>query len=503
MLNAEKTPKLFLPKLRSPWYNRKRLNRSYNRMSPFFTKKRLILAGALLILVGGGFFFFSFAKTHKKEIALGSLSVFEKVSKLLPLEADTKAEIETVNALADKLTRKDGVTRTYMVMLQNNYELRPGGGFLGQYAVIKVKDGEILSTFVEDANLLDQRIVAKITPPYPLTRMLQLKKWKFRDSNFSPDFATNADKAQYFYRLAGGREQFDGVVAVNANVFDHILDITGPIEIAGYGTYTSADASLKLEEHVEKAYLGDDVPAELKQNRKSVMKKIAAEIISRISTLNNVPKMATFAQTELRDKNIMLWFKDPELQALVSKVHWDGAVAKDWNNDYLMVVDANLGALKSDYYVKRSLDYSVDFTAGPKPVATLVYKYNHTATHGDWRTSDYHSYTRVLAPAGSKYIDGSRVKTGGVSTQEVAEFNKTMFGYKVDAVMNQELETSIKYELPDTVKADGYQLLIQKQSGIGNIPVTVRIKTDKGEFTQTATLAKDLKLAFQETEEKK
>lgn len=476
-------------------------------MSFLRTYKRPITIGAATLLIAASAWYaFSFAKTHKKEIALGSLSVFEKVSKLLPIEADTQKEIEAANALASALSKQDGVVRTYMFMLQNNYELRPGGGFLGQYAILKVKDGEVVSTYVEDANLLDKRLKSldfKVTPPYALTKMLRIKRWMFRDSNFSPDFPINADKAQYFYRLAGGREKFDGVIAVNATVFDNILQITGPIDIPGYGTYKYPDASLKLQEDVEKAYLGDDIPANVKEGRKNILKKLAAEIIARIGTLNNVPKMAEFAQTELRNKNVMIWFKDAELQKLVESVHWNGAVNKDWNHDYLMVVDANLGALKSDYYMKRALEYSVDFTAEPKPVATIVYKYHHTATHGDWRTSDYHSYTRVFAPAGSKYIENSRVKTGGVTTQNDTDLNKTLFGYKVDAVMNQELPTSIKYELPENIKADDYQLLIQKQSGIGNIPVTVRIKTDKGEFTQTATLAKDLKLAFQDTEEEK
>lgn len=471
-------------------------------MESIFSKKKIIIGSLIAALLLGGFYFSSFAKTHKQSIALKSLSVFEKVSKLLPLENDTKAEIEAANKLADAITKKDDITRTYMIMLQNNYELRPGGGFLGQYAILKVKNGEIISSFVEDANLLDQRITAVVTPPYPF-KQIQLKKWKFRDSNFSPDFAINADKAQYFYRLAGGREKFDGVIGVNAFVFDHILDITGPIDMPGYGTYDSQNASMKLEENVEKPFLGDDVPAELKQNRKAIMKKIAAEIITRISSFNNVPKLVEFAQTELRDKNIMIWLKDPELQQIVSNVHWDGNVAKDWGSDYIMVVDANLGALKSDYWVKRSLEYSVDFTAGPKPIATVNYTYNHTATTGDWRTSDYHTYTRVLAPKGSKYIENSRVKTGGVLSQDSPELNKTVFGYKVDAVMNQALSTGIKYELPDTIKADGYQLLIQKQSGIGNIPVTVRVKTDKGEFTQTATLAKDVRFSFGEVEEEK
>ncbi len=198
-------------------------------MPTWFTRKRFFVALFLiLILVGGGVLTY-FVKGHKQEFALGSLSLVTKVSKLLPLEADTKKEIEAVNQLAETLLKKDGVQRTYLVLLQNNYELRPGGGFLGQYAIVKVKDGQVLSTFVEDANLLDQRILVKITPPYPLTRKLQLKRWKMRDSNFSPDFPTNAAKAEYFYRLAGGGQKFDGVIAINANVLDHALAITGPI----------------------------------------------------------------------------------------------------------------------------------------------------------------------------------------------------------------------------------------------------------------------------------
>ena len=185
--------------------------------------KKVALGVVILLIIAliGAFFY---AKNNKTEFAAGGLSLFQKVSKLLPLSPDTKKEIEVVDKLVQEMTKKDGVTRTYMVMLQNNYELRPGGGFLGQYAVVKVKDGAVISQTFEDANLLDQRINAKVTPPYPLTRKMQIKKWKFRDSNFSPDFPTNVEKAEYFYRMAGGHEKFDGVVAVNTKCVVSLLD---------------------------------------------------------------------------------------------------------------------------------------------------------------------------------------------------------------------------------------------------------------------------------------
>lgn len=480
---------------------------SRSTLYSWFTQKRLLVISMTIAILGGGFFIFLYGKSHTTEIARNTVAVFEKVSRLLPLEPDTKKEIEVVNTLVQKLTAKDDRTRTFFILLQNNFELRPGGGFLGQYAVVKIKNGELVSHFVEDANLLDQRIKnanIKVTPPWPLTRYMQLKRWMLRDSNFSPDFPTNAQKAEYFYRLGGGREKFDAVIAVNATVLDHVLALTGPISIPGYsGTYSSEGGALKLEEAVEKAYLGDDIPAEVKEGRKNIMKKLAAEILRRIATLENIPKIATLAQEELRNKNIQIFFHDESLQTIIKSVHWDGSVATDWTGDFLMVVDANMGALKSDYFVKRSLEYSVDFTVGARPKATVQYTYNHTAPGGDWRTSDYHTYTRVYAPKGSTYIENSRIKTGGVGSQDDAALNKTVFGYKVDVLMRQTLPTGISYELPETVTEDNYRLLIQKQSGIGTIPATIRLKTSKGEFTATYDLKKDLALEIKEIEEQK
>lgn len=473
-------------------------------MNPFFTKGRIVLATFIIILAGSGYYLFSYAKSHKTEFAASSLNLFQKVSKILPLEADTKKELDVVNQLVQELTKQDNTVRVFMVLLQNNYELRPGGGFLGQYAVIKIKNGEIISTVVEDANLLDQRIKnanIKITPPWPLTKYSQIKRWMLRDSNFSPDFPFNAAKAEYFYRLGGGREKFNGVFAVNSDVFNHALDLTGPITIGNFGTFSSTDGALKLEEAVEKNYLGEDVTAEAKEARKNVMKQIAAEMIKRLNNVGNIPKIAEFAQSELRNKDIMLYFHDANLQSLVEGVHWDGGVTKDWTGDYLMVVDANLGALKSDFYIKRSLAYTVDFT-GEQPKANVSYTYNHTATHGDWRTSDYHTYTRILAPQGSKYIEPSRRHTGGVLSTDSTDMKKMVFGYKVDALIGQTLETSIEYTLPDTITAENYRLLIQKQSGTGTIPVTVTIKTKEKEYTQSFELKKDLNLSIQEVEEK-
>jgi hypothetical protein len=366
-------------------------------------------------------------------------------------------------------------------------ELRPGGGFLGQYAIIKVKNGKITSQFFEDANILDQRITAKVNPPYPFERMMSLKKWKFRDSNFSPDFPTNVEKAKYFYRLSGGNSDFDGVIAVNATVLNKILEITGPIVIGGV-QYTSQDAFLKLEEQVEKAYLfNEDLDT---QNRKWVMKKMAEIIIDRLVSLNNIPRISSFVLEELRNKDIQLNFQDSETQKAIENVHWDGRVSTDWEGDYLMIVDANMGALKSDYYIDREVFYEVDLT-GEKPTAYLKINYTHKATYGDWRTSDYHSYLRIYVPQGSNLIERKMVSYPNI--QE--EFNKTYFGFILHVLINRNTLVETRYELPESVR-ENYRLLIQKQSGVGDVPVHIKVKTADGDFTQDEILKKDLRFEF-------
>jgi hypothetical protein len=70
--------------------------------------------------------------------------------------------------------------------------------------------------------------------------------------------------------------------------------------------------------------------------------------------------------------------------------------------------------------------------------------------------------------------------------------------------MGTEVPAMIKYQLPENITEENYQLMIQKQSGVGTIPVTVTVKRKDGTvLTQSVDLKKDIVLAFQEVEERK
>ncbi len=463
------------------------------RLKGFLHKKNLAWLVFFIGFIAAGVFLFSFVKSNKQLIGIKTLSALNKFSSLLPITKDEQKELSVLNTLVDSFTQKDGKTKTFLVLLQNNMELRPGGGFLGQYAIIKIKDGEVLSSYFEDANLLDQRITAKIPTPYPFDRMMQLKNWKFRDSNFSPDFPVNVDKAKYFYRLSGrGSSDFDGVIAVNSQVLNDILKLTGPITVPGSGVELNSDnAFLKLEEIVEKQYIMN--PSIDTQNRKAVMKQLLPMIIDKLFTLGNISKITELAHQEFQSKNVMVNFNDANLQALCASVAWTGEINQTWDGDYLMMVDANMGALKTDYYMKREINYDIDLTT-EKPTVNLEILYKNTAPYGDWRTSDYHTYMRLYLPKGAALLE--RTMVNNISAGE--DFGKTWIGFMGHVLINGQTDAKIKYELPADFPRDNYKLLIQKQSGVSDIPVKVHVKTKDGDFSQEQVMNSDLNFEVKE-----
>lgn len=373
-----------------------------------------------------------------------------------------------------KLSVQDNKERVFMVLFQNNWEIRPGGGFIGSFGILKIKNGKVSDLQIHDTGNFDGRVPTTVPAPYPMPETLRIKSLQLRDSNFSPDFMVNAKKAEEFYQMGQGQEKFDGIIGVNANVLISFLKVTGPVEIPGYpGTYEDENAILALEYQVEKAFAEQGIA---RGERKSVMNDLAKVIISKVQELDNSQKvkLLEIISNNLKKKDIQLFFTDPEIQAEAEKVDWAGKIDENWKQDYLMVNDANLGAYKSDYFVKRSFEYWVDFSQ-EIPKAHLQITYEHTAKQKDWMTKDYVTYLRVYVPEGS-WLSNQPVDNPTFGN----EFGKKYFGFLIQVPLGQTKIVDVEYNLPKELKNSAYDLKIQKQSGINDVPVTVRVTDENG-----------------------
>jgi len=396
---------------------------------------------------------------------------------------------KTISRFMDYLL-KDNREKTFLILFENNMEIRPGGGYIGSFGIAKIKNGKVEDLQIHDLSNFDERIPDTIEPPYPIKETLHILSWKLRDSNYSPDFPTNAKKAEEFYYLGQGQEKFDGIIAITANVLISFLKVTGPIQIEGYpGTYGDENAIISLEYQVEQGYLQQGIE---KGERKSVMTDLAKEIIQRISTFNASQKiqLAKIVGQDLDKKDILLFFHDADLQIEAEKANWGGAVDQTWKKDYLMLVDANMGAFKSDYYVKRSFDYTVDLSQDI-PKAKLSVVYTHTAEQKDWMTKDYLTYLRAYVPEGAWLTTQKNFD----DTKFGSELSKKYFGALVAVPLKTTKTVEIEYTLPKKIK-ENYDLKIQKQAGLNDVLVTVHvISADRTKKDYNFTLNSDIILS--------
>jgi hypothetical protein len=423
------------------------------------------------------------------EIRNNGLESLKGLLGLAPIAQETKTDLDTVISLADSVLHTGGQEKTYLILFQNNMELRPGGGFIGSFGILKVRDGNILDFAVHDTGNFDGRIPSTVVPPYPMTETLGIKSWKFRDSNYSPDFGENAKQAEDFYHMGQGEEQFDGVIAVTANVLTSFLRVTGPVTIEGFpGTYGADNAILDLEYQVEQGYLKQNIAL---GERKSVMNVLGFEVLKRVKSLSLSKKYELFRVVldDLHKKDIQLRFKDESLQTQVTQSGFDGALDKEWKNDYLFLVDANLNSFKTDYFMERSYAYTVDLSVPDAPRATLSVTYKNTTPKKDWFAKDYQTFLRVYVPAGSFL----KTVTGALKDPVYGELlGKKYFGVLVQVPILSEKTVVFEYTLPSNLERTWYDLKIQKQPGLSDVPAVVTvIHKDKTKEVKTLILNRD------------
>ena len=387
--------------------------------------------------------------------------------------------------------------KNYLILFQNNLELRPSGGYLGNFGILKIKNGKVKNFGIHNTNIFDGFGKERTDPPMPIKKYLGVDNWQMRDSNWSPDFAIAAQKAESFYHLQGGQENFDAVIGINASVLPVLIkDYTGPIYLKEFNkNFNYENALYDLEYEVEKGYVqrGFSV-GERKKMFKVLVKNVVGELAQ--GGFFEKAELKDILINELNKKNIQLFFKNQKIQKWVEKNNWGGRIKKTKpNKDYLMLVEANLGAKKSNYFIEREVEYFVDYSK-KRPVVSLKIKYIHSNPNKDWFNDDYRAYLRVYTPKGSWLLESSGVND---ETMFLDEFNKTVFGNWIKVPAGSRKIVEFNYLLPEKLSKQNkeddldYELIIQKQSGMDNeLDINFFLKTKKGDFKEKEIKVKNI-----------
>lgn len=373
--------------------------------------------------------------------------------------------------------------KIYLFLLQNNKELRPGGGFIGTYGILKIRNAEIISFFTDNIYNLDWPSEAwvKVPSPKPFKDYMNLPWWFMRDANWSPDFPTSALKVEEFYKLeARPPEKLDGIIAINPDFVEDLLGLVGPIEVDGI-TFTRENFFRELEYQVEYDYYKKGVP---EADRKKIIGDLSKVLQERLFSLplSRWEELFMIIEKNLEEKHILLYMNDNRLQQELQSKNWTGHV-KVAPEDYLMLVDANLGGLKSDAVLNKSINYRLRQQAD-KFIASVEAIYEHTGFYDEF-TSKYRSYTRLYVPRGSKLI-GMKIGDEDIDLDKVDiydELDKAAFGVFFEVLPQTTKSITFTYELPVRLTErliDGdYKLLVQKQAGMPELGLSLNLTFDK------------------------
>ena len=377
--------------------------------------------------------------------------------------------------------------QTYLLLFQNENEQRATGGFLTAYAVFKIKNGKMTIAKSEDIYTLDNSIA--VHPPAPreiATYHKGVSQFFIRDSNLSPDLVKTISLFNSLYDKSGERVNYDGVVMLNSKVLVDMLTIFGDTEVNGVRFSAEIDKRCDCPQVIYALSDMVDRPVNyVKTNRKGILGDLMYALFYKAIGFSPSKYWGTLAQTmfkNMEEKNILLYYKDANIQSAVEKMNYAGRV-RDYDGDYLDVVNVNFAGAKSNLFVTKSIETTVN-TGTKERVLTVEYRnpYPHSDCSlergGLCLNATLRNWVRVYVPKGSQLVDfkGSLMKV-----QTYDELGKTVYeGFLTVAPLGKS-EIKVTYKLPSTVDTNKYKLLIQKQAGEKDIKYDVKI--DGQQFT--------------------
>lgn len=401
--------------------------------------------------------------------------------------------------------------RNYLVIFQNDKELRPTGGFMTGYSIMKIDKAKVSPTTSDDIYNLDAKYKPSTPAPAPIIDYLKgpyvvSKNLRFRDMNWSPDFAESmsvVNKAASEIGING----IDGIIAVDTQLLVNLLEVIGPIGVPGYGNFSNEinpkcncpGVIFELESYadVEGPIIWDPLTGKIISKPKNAdhRKRIIGPLMN--SVLANAmgqpkEKLAPLFEAGFKsvmEKHVLLYLMDEKVQSAVVDFGI-GGVIKDYKGDYLHINDANLGGRKSNLYVTQEVMQEIDLAKDGSVEKTVTITYKNPQKYDGWLNSVLPNWVRVYVPKGSQLITAEGLEAKGDTYEDLG---KTVFAGYFQLRPEGVSKVTFKYKLPMKFSKE-YKMLIQKQPGTDGALYTINLGRHEEEFFLKTD--KEIKISF-------
>jgi len=395
--------------------------------------------------------------------------------------------------------------KKYLILFQNDKELRPTGGFITAYAILRIDKGVIHVDKSEDIYSLDDSIPNKPPAPAPILKYLaKVYTFNLRDSNLSPDFIESMKTFNSLYDKAGEKVKVDGIIAMDTNVLVTTIKILDDqVSVTGLTFNTKNDPRCDCPQVIYE--LEDNISRPVnyvKIKRKGLLGELLQALMTK--ALSSSPKIywgplfqALIAQTN--EKHILFYLFDKDAQSGIEALNAAGRI-KSFDGDYLHINQTSFSGAKVNIFLEEEVENNYDIKSDGTITKTVVIHYKNPHPPSDCNlergglclNAEYRDWFRIYVPKGSKLVEskGSQVK---ITTYE--ELGKTVFdGFLT--VRPQGIATlTLTYTLPfKLISNSPLPVLIQKQPGTGGNKYTVNVN---GKAADSFELFTDKNLTLQ------
>lgn len=376
--------------------------------------------------------------------------------------------------------------KKYLILFQNDKELRASGGFITAYSIFRIDRGMIHVSSSGDIYTLDNNLRVKTKAPEPILKYLpKVTTFNLRDSNLSPDFIESMNTFNSMYENVSGREKIDGIIALDTNVLVSIIKILdNEITVGGLTFNSNKDERCNCPQVI---YLLEDSISRPVNYQKSGRKDLLGLLLYALmeKSLKSSPKVywgPLFQDIikEMEQKHVLVYLFDKEAQKGIDALNASGRL-KAFDGDYLHINDSNMGGAKSNMYIKQNIIQSYEVKGDGSIVKTVTINYKNPEPPSDCNlergglclNAILRDWIRIYVPKGSQLIDS---KGSEVKMTSYEELGKTVFeGFLTVRPLGQTTFT-ISYRLPfKPSKGSLLPLMIQKQPGTYNNAHTIKI----------------------------
>jgi hypothetical protein len=419
------------------------------------------------------------------------MAIRQKIATAKELSGGASAALEQAKPVLQQLPAiagADGKRKRYFILFENNNELRPTGGFMTAFATLFVEDGKVTPERSDDIYQLDKKFKNKPAIPPILKKYLSTEtQWNLRDMNISPDFKDSMDTFWSYYSKLPGEDtkSIDGIIAIDTTVLEKLVEILGPVEVPGYGTFSAEnDKRCDCPQIIYALSEIVDRPTPyLRDNRKGIIGPMMQGVLQKAYTAPHQlwPKLFGEAWASVESKHVQFYFFNAEAQAAAESIGAAGRVKPTpEGSDYLFVVDSNLGGAKSNLFVEQKAEVEVDLPANGmvKKTLTLTYKNPFPPSNCNLEAGELclngklTDWVRVYLPKGAEVSQSLGFDEGTTSMGE--DLDHALYeGVFTLQPLNQ-AKIQITYTVP-YADAANYKVFMQKQAGTPNVSYLMKV----------------------------